>query len=175
MDDYGIPAHIFGAVDEAFYAAVGRVPMLAALLEERLFDLLNAFHLEHANASGGKPGTVLTASIVKLLPQLPVAAEGETYSLRGEVSSLLTDADAVLVQRHDIVHSVFSNPTLESAFAWRTLPKSKRPTPAELVKTFTSNQQALQTVCTEMVRVIDTIGRLLPQVEFEKMKRLNAK
>ena len=52
MDSYGIPDHIFGTVDDAFSAAVGRVTMLAALLEERLFDLLPAFRVDSIDAAG---------------------------------------------------------------------------------------------------------------------------
>ena len=39
-DDYGIPNNMFGPVPDVFFATVGRVVMVASLLEVRLLDLL---------------------------------------------------------------------------------------------------------------------------------------
>lgn len=171
MDSYGIPDHIFGTVDDAFYAAVGRVTMLAALLEERLFDLLSAFHLDSIDTVGGQPGTKLADEIAKLLPLLPTAAKNESYSLRGEVAALLHDAKVVLGKRHDIVHSIFANPSVQDAHGWRTLPTRKRPTPDQTIRWVSPDQSSFRDICSETVRLIDSIGRLLPQVEFEKMRQ----
>lgn len=39
-DDYGIPNNMFGPVPDVVFATVGRVVMVASLLEVRLLDLL---------------------------------------------------------------------------------------------------------------------------------------
>lgn len=40
-DRFGVPDNMFGPMPEDFYSAVGRVVLIAALLEVKLVDLLN--------------------------------------------------------------------------------------------------------------------------------------
>lgn len=67
-DAFGVPGNTFGPVPEEFYAVVGRIVMVSAILELGLWDLTQALdrtkpQSEHA----GKPASQLIVSSRKLL------------------------------------------------------------------------------------------------------------
>jgi hypothetical protein len=59
-DDYGVPSNTFGFVPEEFYAIVGHVVMLAALVELQLLRLVWVFdRSEPQETYAGMPGAQL--------------------------------------------------------------------------------------------------------------------
>jgi len=59
VDDFGIPDTMFGPVPEAFFAMVGRVVMVASLLDLRFLDLLTELEQAPQDKHAGRPASDL--------------------------------------------------------------------------------------------------------------------
>ncbi len=70
QDDYGVPQNMFGNVDEQFYGAVGRVALLAALLEEKLRTLVATTSGKPESAYAKWPATKLAKELDALALRL---------------------------------------------------------------------------------------------------------
>lgn len=150
QDEWGIPEDTFGPVQDDFYAALGRVSMLAAFLDERMLDLRVALAFEMRSRKAG----TFAAQLVTLCEDV---AEDFPEPLRSDIFLLCFEARAVHMERNEIVHSVYPNATLESAFAWRSVGPKLREKKGQPTKTFTTNRSAIQDVIT---RQLDLLSRL---------------
>lgn len=98
-DSYGIPDQFFGPISGQFYAVIGRVTMLGALLEQRLLELLWAIDDEPQPVHAGKP----VAALMRLIEQrLMVVSD----PMADDVRDLPQGVGACLEERNAVVHSL---------------------------------------------------------------------
>lgn len=118
-DRFGVPDNAFGLVPEDFYGLVGRIVMLAPLVDDRVLSLLWALDSAPQQEHSGKHTDAVVRMIRSRLESWPKTVHDE-----GEV--LLKRAEAALRTRHALAHSLWPNPTMEAAQGWRPLPRRKR-------------------------------------------------
>ena len=111
MDDYGIPVQLFGEVDERFYSGLGRVVMLASLLDDMLVRLRQSLAHEFQSVSAGKFGEDVRDACTG-------AAEHVPDDLKKEVLALVKEARRLHAQRNRYVHGIWAQPSLEKGLAW---------------------------------------------------------
>lgn len=117
-DRYGIPETMFGPVDDEFYGLMGRIVMMATLVEDRVLMLLWSIDDQPQPTHAGKPFRQLARLIEARLEGLPA-------SVRSDITRVVTRASDAMNRRNALVHSLWPNPTLEQAQGWRSkrLPK----------------------------------------------------
>jgi hypothetical protein len=118
-DAYGIPDLYFGAIPDEFYAAVGRITLLSTLTEQYLLELVWALDREHTqDHHAGKQGSEL----IKLArPRLQLHPE-----IEADGGALLDRVQVALNGRNAVVHSLWPNATMDSAWGWRPVRKAQR-------------------------------------------------
>ena len=125
VDRFGIPDLMFGDVPDDFYGLVGRIALVATLLEDRVLGLLWALDDEPQATHAG-------LSTSQLIPKIRERTERHAKALGDDlvddIESTLVAAAEVLDQRHALIHSLWPQPTLEKAQGWRSkrVPKSER-------------------------------------------------
>jgi uncharacterized protein YbdZ (MbtH family) len=127
-DRWGVPSWMFGSVDEDFYGLVGRITMVATLLEDRLHVLFGALAGTEQDYLAGKPGTMLIAECCNRLQRFPVQR-------RAEAAEFLGSARQALLQRHEVVHSLWPFTARDEVHGWRYVPtKNRRRSPEQPVE-----------------------------------------
>lgn len=131
-DRFGIPETMFGPVDDEFYGLIGRIVMMATLVEDRILALLWSVDDQPQPTHAGKPFSQLKSLIDARMDGLPP-------TLRSDIARVLKRASDAMSRRNALVHSLWPNPTLEQAQGWRSkrLPKGN-PDRSEIVWTPTS-------------------------------------
>ncbi len=165
-DDYGIPEQIFGEVPEEFYGRHGRVVMVTAMLDLRLYDLLTelarpVFRDEPVfqDTFAGEHGS---AVIVKCSAQL--SRYEPAFGQRA--TELLEQAQDVMNGRNDVIHSVWPHPTVETAFGWR--PVRNRP-PGEPYKSVTLTDLDVRLLIGTTVDLINELDSLRNKAAFARL------
>ena len=153
-DRFGVPDRIFGPVPDDFYGLVGRITLVATLLEDRVLGLLWALDEEPQATHAGLAATRLAPMIRQRCKRHADALGG---ALTADIESALDLALDLLEVRHALVHSLWPQPTMQKAQGWR----SKRVPKAEgggskIVWTETSEEK-LQQCLAELVRVADVV------------------
>ncbi|MCX2746258.1 hypothetical protein OOZ51_00325 [Arthrobacter sp. MI7-26] len=120
-DPYGIPDNMFGDVPEEFPGLVGRVVMMAALVE------LKVGHLLMNLPKGGETQATHAGKPIKGLIELcqaRLAARSTEFPLEPtapaeKISALLESVKTTLEQRNGVVHSVWPSSSMDGANGWR--------------------------------------------------------
>jgi hypothetical protein len=157
-DRFGIPENMFGPVPEDFYALVGRIALVATLVEDRLLAILWALDDEvqptHAGLSGTRLRELIGARLERVGPDM-----------RAALGPLLTRVQAAMDRRNAVIHSLWPNPSLEGSQGWRSrrLPKSMGGG-SEIVWTATSEAMLigdlaeLVSLSTDLLRAANSAG-----------------
>ena len=164
-DRYGIPATYFGRVDDDFYGLVGRIVMLASLVELQLFYLLCTLYAmpQAQERYAGKPAKQMIDSCRKLLANEP--------DVHDAGDGLLDRVQSALESRHNIVHSSWPNPTLERAYRWRPAPKQLRSDDGQWIAEVTTKEGKLLELISELVQLVDTLPKYRQHVENQRQRR----
>lgn len=157
-DRFGVPDNMFGPMPEDFYAAVGRVVLIAALLDVKLADLLNTLDRVPQTTHAGKHGAELVKSALKSL-------ESTHPALRDPGEAVLVEARDALDRRNDVVHNVWTAPTSDTAYGWRAVHRSKRSEPHQPHIGTTMALADLSDFIRRLVRLVPQIDDLRQQVE----------
>lgn len=113
-DAFGVPGNMCGDVPEDFYAVVGRIVMVSAVLELKLLNLAQGLDRKNPqSAYAGKPAGRLITSTRKLLDTPGME------NFRDDGNALLSRVAAALEDRNAVVHNAWPNPTLKDASGWR--------------------------------------------------------
>ena len=152
-DSYGIPDQLFGQVPGQFYAVVGRVTMLGALVEQRLLELLWAVDDGPQSQHAGKPVSQLMRLIEERLASQP-------DDLRADARHVLASVRVALEDRNAIVHSLWPEPTLKIAFRWRPRTLKRRATAQEWMQGEFVTRQDLRAVISRLVLVNEQTAAL---------------
>ncbi|WP_163511581.1 hypothetical protein [Fodinicola acaciae] len=170
-DEYGIPDNMFGYVPPEVYDIVGRITMLAAVLDMKLQHLTEALHTlafavggadDAVFARAGDSRTALIKCCRKTVEHL--AAAGDSGSLRAEVCAFLDGAEAALNERNDVVHSVWSNPRTDPLYGWRYARPKQRDEGGPPVRSYLPSVQQLKDLIGTFVALINHVQQLLPIV-----------
>ncbi|WP_284990860.1 MULTISPECIES: hypothetical protein [unclassified Arthrobacter] len=121
-DPYGIPDNMFGYDLGEFPALVGRVVMVAAVVELKLEFLVMSLSGESQEAHAGKSAKASIDLCIKLLKSRRVDFPDEPAAFADHVVTLLNDVEVALHQRNAVVHSRWPEP----GRGWRNLPKNQR-------------------------------------------------
>jgi hypothetical protein len=163
-DEFGIPITMFGYVSELFYATIGRVAMLAALIDTKMLELLWALDDHTQDVISDRYGNKLEDLVMH-------ASRLVGPKLGKDIRRMLNEAGRLRGWRNDIIHSVSPNPTDEHAFAWRPgSPKTKGASPT---KTFVTSKEELMTLITDMIKLIGDLGTLAMRAQPEKFRRMS--
>jgi hypothetical protein len=151
---------MFGAVDDDFYGLVGRIALVAALLEDRLYVLYGQLALKpqdepataHEIATtldrlAGAPGTQLVGECRKLLHRF-------WPDYRDEAEVFLNDSASALQGRHEIVHSLWPFSKAEQVRGWRHVPPRKRQERDRPVEWTSLTAEQLPELLAELVRLV---------------------
>lgn len=160
-DSWGIPDNLFGPVPEEFYAVVGRVAMLAALLDDMMLRLTWALTDEVQSVHAGKVAPELDKVCRR-------AVARNSDDLRTDVTAALDRARATRGLRNAVVHSLWPNPTLDSAFGWRP---ARSGVNGQMTVTFPATRAALEELIASLVDEIDEFNKLQQRAHTEKAAR----
>lgn len=111
-------------MDEEFFGLIGRVTMVAAVLENRLTVLVTELAGSQQSTHAGKMSGELISEIGKELDKRPPGFKAEGTDL----TDRLTIAFA---RRNEIVHSLWPNPSLTNAWGHRLVRTRKQTTPGD--------------------------------------------
>ncbi len=152
-DAYGIPDNMFGHVPEIFFARLGRVVMVASMLELRLLDLLTELDQAPQDKHAGKSAASLIEACRVLLDRYdPSFAESAT--------GILEKAQQALRDRNAVVHSLWPDPGIDSAYGWRPIPKNRRDSPGQPYKSITLNGLQLRHLIASTAELVHHVDRL---------------
>lgn len=164
-DKFGIPSNYFGSVPETFYGIVGRVALLAALVELEMLRLL--WFLDRSRAQevyAGKPA----GQLLKLCRARLRSCGPPLHSLG---SGLLDEAESALAERNVVVHSLWPSPTVDKAFAWRPVIKGNRDTVADFTSSRETSAAELRDLIRRLVQLVDDLMRFRGQVNASNIRR----
>lgn len=166
-DRFGVPENAFGLVPEDFYGLVGRIVMLAALVDDRVLSLLWALDSAPQQEHSGKPTDAVVRMIRARLESWPKTVDDE-----GEV--LLKRAEAALRMRHALAHSLWPNPTMEAAQGWRPLPRRKRASadPRDVVVWTRASEEMLVQAVGDLGNVTADLERFTQHIHSERARTI---
>lgn len=162
-DGYGIPDKFFGPVPGQFYAVVGRVTMLGALLEQRVLELLWAVDDGTQALHAGKPVAQLLKLIEGRLGSHPDEIVAQAHEVLVGVRSALEDRNAV-------VHSLWPDPSLKIAFRWRPRTLKLRDAPADWMQGQFVTRKELRGVISHLVATNNELSALTQR--FHSARRI---
>lgn len=112
-DRFGVPGKVFGAHDEDFFSALGRVAALSALVEHQALGtfqtMTNALQSEHSQLPAGQ----LIEKACKAL--LPINDDQDKQTLQ----RYFKDVSAALRERNDYIHNLWPAQPGDRLFGWR--------------------------------------------------------
>jgi hypothetical protein len=152
-DRYGIPDNYVGQVEDDFFGIVGRIVMLASLVELKLFDLLCTLDFKPQDQHAGKPAG-------EMIKQCRDQLEAHEAALRDTAVALLDRVAAALEQRNSVVHSAWPNPTLDRAFGWRPGRPRRQSDDGRWTVEIETDELKLTEVIAELVLLVDALPRL---------------
>lgn len=152
-DRFGVPDNYFGIVPDDFYGLVGRIGLVAALLDDRILGLLWALDDRPHPTHAGRPTSQLESEIRK---RLDLRAEALGKDLVAEIDTALAGAVQAIEDRHALLHSLWPQPTMEKAQGWRSKRVKGSEHGSEVVWFETSGEK-LQQCLDELVRMIEAV------------------
>lgn len=152
---------MFGPVDDDFYGIVGRIVMVAAILEDRLYVLycqlsLQGTHgptaistsMDRAQTLGGAPGSEIIRECRTLLKKFHP-------EYHASVEAFLDDAGSALRGRHAVVHSLWSFDGRNDVRGWRRPRSRSSRSSVQSVEWTTLTADQLPDLLAELLRLVD--------------------
>ena len=152
-DTYGIPENMFGQVPEVFFGMLGRVVMVASMLELRLLDLLTELDQARQDEHAGKSGAALIVSCRNRL-------DGYDPIFAASAAGVLDRARGVLDDRNAVVHSLWPHPGADSSYGWRPITRNKRDSPGQPYGSITLNGSQLRDLIAAIAALVRDVDRL---------------
>lgn len=123
-DPYGIPEGIFGAMSPELPALLGRIVMLAALLETKVEAVVSSIGTGTQDVYAGEPVRNNLQLAIKLLALYKSTEQERQFSHRG--TTILEEIGVALEQRNALVHRVWSRSGMDEWGGWKPLRKKQR-------------------------------------------------
>jgi hypothetical protein len=164
-DPYGIPGNYFGGVGDGFYGVVGRIVMLASLVELQLFHLLCTLDAkpQAQDRYAGKPAKQMIDWCRELL--------ADERDLHDAGTAVLDRVGSALDRRNDVVHSSWPHPTLERAYGWRPAPLRLRSNDGQWTAEVETSEGKLRKMISELVQLVDELAAFRQRIEDERWRR----
>lgn len=153
-----IPGNLFGSVPETFYADLGRVAMLAALLDQRLQDLYVQMHHSSQTDQAGAYGSELIRVGRTRLDVFPA-------DQRDRVAGFFEAALDALNRRNAVLHSLWRFDG-HTETGWR-YPRTKKNETSKMVELETSEVPRL---ITDLVTLNENWQSVMALVLHSKIK-----
>ncbi|SFB38853.1 hypothetical protein SAMN05192575_109172 [Nocardioides alpinus] len=161
-DSYGIPNHFFGPIPGQFYAVIGRVTMLGALLEQRVLELLWAIDDEPQPVHAGKS----VAELLRLIEKPPLSRSDATDD---DVRDMLRRVRVVIEERNAVVHSLWPEATLRIAFRWRPRTLKRRANESEWMQGEFVTRKDLRGIVSRLVTVNDELATMSQRLHSHRV------
>jgi hypothetical protein len=153
VDRFGVPDYFFGAHNEDFFGAIGRIASLAALIEHQALTIYQTLmNLPQTT------GTLLSATqlIDKASKALTAAGDDENQTT---LLQYFSDVDAALRKRNGYIHSLWPAQPANVLFGWRptrakTAPADK---PNDAIQT---NLEGLKAFISTLVEIVQRRDRV---------------
>lgn len=154
-DRFGVPDSMFGLVPEDFYAVVGRIVLVATMVEDRTLMLLWALNDATQDTHAGRSASDIRREVAMRTAK-HAAVLGD--DLVGSLNKVLADLKDASARRNALVHSLWPHPTEELARGWRSIRQPKGVEPrSEVSWTLTS----LDAITTDLVELVELQDRLV--------------
>jgi len=148
-DRFGIPGNVFGAHDEDFFSALGRVAALSALIEHQALvtfqTMTNALQSEHTQLAASQ----LTEKACKALR--PINDDQHKQTLQ----RYFQDVGAALRERNDYIHNLWPSQPGDRLFGWR----HSRDKNAPADKQYASLETTMSELKDFILRLVELIQR----------------
>jgi hypothetical protein len=115
-DSFGVPQRIFGNHKEDFYAGIGRIALLASLLEHHVRLLAKKLA---APDPKGKPQTSIDSVIKHARKGL---CRIDEHTQREKIAGFLSEAKRLVARRNFYLHSIWPAQADGTLFAWKAEP-----------------------------------------------------
>jgi hypothetical protein len=154
VDSYEFAANMFGYVPDWLPAMIGKVVMVAALVEGKVDGLLMNLDSGFQNIHAGKP---VMSNIRTCRSRLEYI--GERFpQLVATIQPLLVDVEVVLHRRNALVHSLWPDNNDEVARGWRNLPPNQRDEAVEGSEArWTEWTEIGRHDCTDLLRTLEKL------------------
>lgn len=148
-DRFGVPGNTFGAVPEDFYAAMGRIVNLGALVEQRLSLLVEKLAgLQEKDVAGEQ-----MKDLAKRFDKIAKSRELPTKVLAAK-----EEAVQAMYDRNAHVHSLWPSPTAEDARGWRGIPKKQRTEDGPHLEWIFISDSGIRELILRLVRVVAALN-----------------
>jgi hypothetical protein len=163
-DLYGIPGDYFSGVDHGFYGVVGRIVMLASLVELQLFHLVCTLDAKPRAQEryAGKPARQMIDRCRELL-----ADERDPYDAG---TALLDRVESAVDRRNEVVHSSWPHPTLHRAYGWRPAPLRLRSDDGLSIAEVETDEGKLRDLIGELVQLVAELPAFRQRIEDERWR-----
>jgi len=138
---------MFGNVPEHFYGLVGRIALLAGLLEDRLHVLFCVLENASQDQLAGEPGTELIKECQRRMDRIP-------DSYRDDAEEFLLRAEAALRERHSVLHSLWPFSDTPVTRGRRTVPRGRRQERDQPVEWTQASADELPNLVTDLVGLV---------------------
>lgn len=160
QDDYEIPERLFRFVPEALPRLIGKVVMLAALLETKIEALASQVD-DHPQAFfGGRGPSANSKTIRERLSLYQRTPDEVAFSSR--VESFLENANEELKLRNFIVHGVWPSTDRPGWWAWKPIRQKRGVTLLRWIDDKTLVASDFVTLCEELNELIERADSLIP-------------
>jgi len=164
-DRFGIPVNTSGPVPEDFYALIGRITVLAALLEDRLHLCVCRWTLR----PDPQPEEYLAGeSATRLIRELRSVIQGFPDDLQPAATDLLDRCDEAARRRNAVVHSLWPHDGQADVRGWRTVRHANRQDPENPVNW--TGSAGLPALVTELVDLYAALRSLEDRVPIRHPK-----
>jgi hypothetical protein len=152
IDKYNLPSGILGDHPDEFYAAVGRVVCVCAVLEDKITSLRHALEHVEQGRSTHQPVSEQTRITRELAGRLPdPTAES--------VGTFLDRVDRAFTTRNALVHSSF--PAQPSGRLWGHRPTRDRSVTDGSADTFETSMEDLRHLIAELADLVQQFNGIL--------------
>lgn len=159
-DDYEIPDGLFGFVPEALPRLIGKVVMLAALLETKIEALASQVDNHPQAFFGGRGPGANSETIRERLPLYQGTPDEVAFSSR--IESFLVDANGALELRNFVVHGVWPSTDRPGWWAWKPIRQKRGVTSPRWIDDKTLVAGDFVTLCEELNKLIERAASLIP-------------
>ncbi|GAA3734805.1 hypothetical protein GCM10022239_08670 [Leifsonia bigeumensis] len=159
LPDFQIPEGIFGYVPPRLPTLIGKVVMLAALLETKIEGLTSSVDNATQDVHGGRGFAVNSTAIKKRLSSYEANPAEQAFS--AEVRVLLAEIEDVLEDRNFIVHGVWPKSSDFAWWGWKPRRKSKTSSRLDWIEGRTLTPEEFIETCETLVSLLDRTQRAI--------------
>lgn len=160
-DRFGVPESMFGPVPDDFYAVVGRIVLVATLVEDRTLTVLWALDDAPQDTHAGRSASEIRREITGRVSNHAAVLGND---LVNDLTSLLADLSEASERRNAVVHSLWPNPSDELAQGWRSVRQPRGAEPRSEISWTLTSLDGLRKDLTELIELHERLVMLANKV-----------